>query len=97
MNSNHIYLTFQSLFITPVGHMHYLQDSQTLLFNNFFIKNGSHGSIYTFKNYFTTVFSIFNKNKLYSNRPINSAFLLLPLRTPHIASYDKNDVTLSFF
>ena len=24
------------------------------------IKNGSHGIIYTFKNYFTTVFSIFS-------------------------------------
>ena len=33
------------------------------------IKNGSHGIIYIFKNYFITVFSIFSfrKNKLYSN------------------------------
>ena len=30
-------------------------------FNNFFIKNGSHGIMHTFKNYFTTVFSVFNK------------------------------------
>ena len=32
-----------------------------LFFNNFFIKNGSNGTIYKFKNYFTTIFSIFNK------------------------------------
>ena len=36
------------------------RDPQTTLFSNFFIKNGSHGTIYTFKNYFTTVFSVFN-------------------------------------
>ena len=43
-------------------------------FGNFFIKNGSHGTIYTFKNYFTTVFSVsvfsFSKNKLYPNGPL---------------------------
>ena len=35
------------------------------------IKNGSHGTIYTFKNYFAIVFLVFNfsKNKLYSNGP----------------------------
>ena len=35
------------------------------------IKNGSHNIIYTFKNYFATVFSVFsfNKNKLYPNGP----------------------------
>ena len=49
-------------------------DPQITLFNNFFIKNGSHGTIYTFKNYFATVFSVFSfqfqQNKFYSNRPI---------------------------
>ena len=30
------------------------------LFTNFFIKNGSHDTIHTFKNYFTIVFSIFS-------------------------------------
>ena len=43
-------------------------DPQILLFSNFFIKNGFHGTIYTFKNYFTTVFSVFSfqfqQNKL---------------------------------
>ena len=33
---------------------------QIPLFSNFFIKNGSYGIIHTFKNYFTTVFSVFS-------------------------------------
>ena len=45
--------------------------SQITLFNNFFIKNGSHNTIYTFKTYFPTVFSVlifnFSKNKLNPN------------------------------
>ena len=49
-------------------------DPQISLFSNFFIKNGSHGTIHTFKNYFATVFSVFSfqfqQNKLYSNRYI---------------------------
>ena len=32
-----------------VGPVHYSQDPQTSLFSNFFIKNRSHGTIYTFK------------------------------------------------
>ena len=31
------------------------------LFSNFFIKNESHGTIYAFKNYFATMFLVFNK------------------------------------
>ena len=46
---------------------------QITLFSNFFIKNGSHSIIYTFKNYFATVFSFsvfsFNKNKFNPNTP----------------------------
>ena len=36
------------------------------------IKNGSHDTIYTFKNYFATVFLVFSfrKNKLYPNGPL---------------------------
>ena len=48
--------------------------SQTSLFNNFFFKNRFHYTIYTFKNYFTTVLlvSVFNfsKNKLNPNEPL---------------------------
>ena len=40
------------------------------------IKNGSHGTIHTFKNYFATVFSVFSfsKNKLYLNGPFVPLF-----------------------
>ena len=47
---------------------------QITLFSNFFIKNRSHNTIYTFKNYFATVFSVsvfsFSKNKLNLNTPL---------------------------
>ena len=36
-------------------------ESQTSFFNKTFIKNGSHGTIHTFKNYFATVFLVFSK------------------------------------
>ena len=39
------------------------RNPQTFLFCNFFIKNGFHDTIHTFKNYFVTVFSVFNKIK----------------------------------
>ena len=40
------------------------------------IKNGSYGTIYTFKNYFTTVFLVFsfNKNKFNLNGPLVTIF-----------------------
>ena len=51
----------------------YCSYPQISLFNNFFIKNGSHNTIYTFKNYFATVISAINfqfqQNKSYPNRP----------------------------
>ena len=47
---------------------------QITLFNNFFIKNGFHSTIYTFKTYFATVFSVlifnFSKNKLNPNTQV---------------------------
>ena len=46
---------------TASGSVHYSRDLQTSLFNNFFIKNGSHSTIHTFKNYFTIVFSVFSQ------------------------------------
>ena len=57
---------FRALFTNP----------QITLFSNFFFKNGSHNTIYTFKNYFAIVFSVsvfsFSKNKLNLNGPIVS-------------------------
>ena len=48
-------------------------DPQIPLFSNFFIKNGFHDTIYTFKNYFAIVISAisfqFQQNKSYPNRP----------------------------
>ena len=44
------------------GSVHYSQDPpQTSFLKKIFIKNGSYGTIYIFKNYFVTVFSVFNK------------------------------------
>ena len=50
--------TFQCF---SMGSMHSLWNSQTSFFNKTFIKNGSHDTIHTFKNYFVTVFSVFSK------------------------------------
>ena len=47
--------------------VHYSQVPQTSLFSHFFIKNGFHDTIRTFKNYFAIVFLVFSKNKLYPN------------------------------
>ena len=51
-------------------------DPQISFFINFFIKNGSHGTIHIFKNYFATVFSVFSfqflQNKFYPNKPLVS-------------------------
>ena len=41
--------------------MHCLWVLQILLFSHFFIKNGSHSTIYTFKNYFAIVFLVLVK------------------------------------
>ena len=53
-------------FSTPVGPVNSAWDPQILLFSNFFIKNGSHGTIHIFKNYFTTMFSVFSFSKINS-------------------------------
>ena len=48
-------------FFQPISAYRVLfMDLQISFFNNFFIKNGSHGTIYTFKNYFATVFFSFS-------------------------------------
>ena len=41
------------------AHHALFMDSRISLFNNFFIKNWSHDTIYTFKNHFATVFFSF--------------------------------------
>ena len=55
-----------------VGPVYCSRDPQILLFSNFFIKNGFHGTIHTFKNYFAIVFSVFSfsNNKFNPNGPL---------------------------
>ena len=43
---------------------------QITIFSNFFIKNGFHSIIYTFKNYFATVFSVSAKISSIQTHPI---------------------------
>ena len=43
-------------------------DPQITLFSNFFIKNGFHGTIHVFKNYFAIVFLVFSFNKISSTQ-----------------------------
>ena len=42
---------------------------QITLFSNFFIKNGSHSTIYIFKNYFVTVFLVSAKISAIQTHP----------------------------
>ena len=53
-------------FLAVSASMHCSQVTQTLLFNNFFFKNGSHNTIHTFKNYFAIMFSVFSSSKISS-------------------------------
>ena len=46
--------------------VHCSRVSHTLIFSHFFIKNGPHDTIHTFKNYFATVFSVFSFSKISS-------------------------------
>ena len=55
---------FSTPFNTSVGPVNSARDSQISFFINFFTKNGSYGTIHTFLNYFATVFSVFNFNKI---------------------------------
>ena len=56
------------------GSVNSISDPQISLFCNFFIKNGFHGTVHTFKNYFAIVFSVFSfqfqQNKFYPYEPI---------------------------
>ena len=64
------FLHFETIIIV---HALFMEPTITL-FRKKNIKNGLHGTIYIFKNYFVTVFSVFNfiKNKLYPNGPLNN-------------------------
>ena len=66
-----------------MGPMHCLQDPQTSFFSNFFIKNESHGTIHIFKNYFATVFSVFNKISCIQTDPILHNCTWIPVLMKH--------------
>ena len=51
------------------AHLTLFTDPQISLFSNFFIKNGSHDTIHTFKNYFAIVFFSFSF-QLSPNKPL---------------------------
>ena len=64
-----------------MGLVNSARDPQISLFSHFFIKNRFHSTVYTFKNYFATVFSIFSFNKIsfiqtdpFYNPPLNFPF-----------------------
>ena len=61
-----------SLFTHCSGTVHVLFMRPTTILFRKNIKNESHGTIHTFKNYFDTIFSVFNfsNNKFNPNRPI---------------------------
>ena len=75
----HTFLAFRDKFYSCTVHTLFTYCSNivhmtyTTLFKNN-IKNRSYGTIYTFKNYFIIVFSVFNfnKNKLYPNETLKS-------------------------
>ena len=68
-------------------HALYMRSITTLFRKKKSIKNGSHGTTHTFKNYFATMFSVFS-NKRYSNRLY--AWVWIALKR-------KVDVHLRFF
>ena len=84
---------FRVLFIRPTN----------IFFSNFFIKNGSHITIHTFKNYFATVFSVFSKISGILTHPyyivycyFNDCFrvlLMSAFRTIVNKLFKKNDTT----
>ena len=86
-------------FLQQTMHHVLFMDPQIPLFSNFFIKNGSHGTIYTFKNYFATVISAisfhFQQNKSYPNRPQVES--IRPSRTHVSFSYAHQVQSFFFF
>ena len=69
------FLFSPQLLTSQLWTVHCLRVPQITFFSNFFIKNEFHNTIYTFKNYFATVFSVSEKisciqtNPKYENEP----------------------------
>ena len=69
---NLLFMRQMSLFTHCFGTVYALFMEPTATLLKKYIKNRSHGTIHTFKNYFATVFSVFNfqfqQNKFYPNK-----------------------------
>ena len=81
-----------------VGSVYCSWDLQVFFFNKNNFKTGSHDTIHIFKNYFTTVFSVF-RNKWYPNRPsINQGqiFAILTEFIFQLARQNKNQLKSKF-
>ena len=72
--------TFLTFFQPISAHRALFMDPQISLFSNFFIKNGFHGTIHTFKNYFATVFFSFQ-------------FSAVSKRTPNMKNISTNQTS----
>ena len=71
-----------------VGLVHYLWDSQ-VLYSEKNIKNGSHDTIYTFKNYFAIVFSVFSKiNGIQTDPKSSNTIFKHPIRS----KFDQSEI-----
>ena len=69
-----------AFFFFSSGSMHYSGNPQTSFFKKNFIKNGFHGTIHIFKNYFVTVFSVFSKiNNIQTYPRCYSQYTVLPV------------------
>ena len=69
---------FSYLFQPINAHRALFMNPQISLFSNFFIKNESHGTIHTFKNYFATVFFNFQFSTV-SKRTLICEYIFLSL------------------
>ena len=54
-------VSFNAFASNIVGPVHCLWDTQVVYFNKFFFKTESYDTIHTFKNYFVTVFLVFQQ------------------------------------
>ena len=71
-----------------VGLVHYLWDSR-VLYSEKNIKNGSHDTIHTFKNYFVIVFSVFSKISGIQTDPKSSNTIF---KHPIRSKFDQSEI-----
>ena len=77
--------------------VHCSRDPQISLFSNFFVKNRSHGTIHIFKNYFVTVFLIFNFQLYPNGRVLKSIVTKVVFFIWTIRSLANKNSIITFF